>query len=69
VERDVAAYGPVVRARCDAFEAAVWEEVAVVERQAAAQPDDVRAGLLGRVADGVLDRWLRELDAVTAAIR
>ena len=69
VERDVAAYGPVVRARCDAFEAVVWEEVAVVERRAAGQPDDARAALLGRVADDVLDRWLRELDAVTAAIR
>ena len=69
VERDAAAYGPAVRARCDAFEAALWEEVAAVERQAAALEHDARAVLLGRFADDAVDRWLRELDAITATIR
>ena len=69
VERDAAAYGPAVRTRCDAFEAALWEEVAAVERQAAAREHDARAVLLGRFADDAVDRWLRELDAITATIR
>jgi len=69
VERDVAAYGPVARARCDAFETALWEEVAVVEERAAAQRGAARAALLGGFADDVTDRWLRELDALAATIR
>jgi secernin len=68
VERDAATYGPVVRARCDAFEAALWEEVAVVERGASARSGAARSALLGRFADDVVDRWLAEVDAITAAI-
>jgi secernin len=69
VERDVARYGPPVRARWDAFEADVWQEVARVEREAAGREGPARGALLGEFSDAVVNRWLEELAAITAAIR
>jgi secernin len=69
VERDVATYGPPVRARWDAFEADVWRDVARVERAAARRAGPARRALLGEFSDAVVNRWLAELAATTAAIR
>ena len=69
VGRDVAAYGPPVRARWDAFEAAIWQEVGEIESRAADRDLGARSALLGGFAEDVVDRWLAELDAVMAAIR
>ncbi len=68
VERDVAVHGPAVRARWDAFEAALWRDVADVEREAARHERPARAALLGDFAERAVDRWLAELDAVATAI-
>jgi secernin len=69
VERDVARYGPPVRARWDAFEATLWRDAAEVEHRAVRQDGAARRALLGAFAEAAVDRWLAELDAVTAAIR
>src|SRR5262249_61861133 len=69
VERDVASYGPAVRAHWDAFEAALWRDAEDVEREAAAREGAPRGELLGRFSEAAVDRWLVELDAVAAAIR
>jgi dipeptidase len=68
VERDVEIRGPVVRARWDAFETAVWREAAEVEREAARREAPVRRALFGEFSERAVDRWLVELDAMIAAI-
>ena len=69
VERDVARHGPPVRARWDAFEAALWQDAAEVERAAERRDAPARRALLGAFSEAAVDRWLAELDAVSAAIR
>jgi secernin len=69
VERDVARHGPPVRAGWDAFETALWQDAAEVERAAARQGAAGRRALLGTFSEAAVDRWLAELDAVIAAIR
>jgi secernin len=69
VERDVAAYGPVVRARWDAFEHAVWHEVDQVERDAAGREGPARSAVLSACSTRVVRHWLAELDAIAATIR
>jgi dipeptidase len=68
VERDVARYGPPVRARWDAFEAALWRDAVEVERAAARHEKAARGALLGAFSEAAVDRWLEELDAIAAAI-
>ena len=62
-------HGPAVRARWDAFEAALWQDAAEVERAAERQDAPARRALLGAFSETAVDRWLAELDAVSAAIR
>ncbi len=69
VEGDVGVHGPVVRARWDAFEQGVWHEAAEVERQAVRLEGPPRRALLGDFSASVTERWLAEIDAVSAAIR
>jgi len=69
VERDVARHGPPVRARWDAFEAALWQDAADVERAAERQDGPARRALLAAFSEAAVDRWLAELDAVSAALR
>ena len=69
VERDVATYGPMVRARWNRFEAGVWRDAAGVERDAARCEGPARSALLGDFSAQVVERWLAELAAVVLAIR
>lgn len=69
VERDVATYGPMVRARWDLFETGVWRDAGEVERNAARREGAARSALLGDFSAHVVERWLAELAAVAAAIR
>jgi secernin len=69
VERDVARHGPTIRARWDAFEAALWHDAAEVERAAARHEHAARRAHLGAFSEAAVDRWLEELDAIAAAIR
>ena len=69
VERDVARYGPIVRARWDIFEVALWRQTEEIEREAARRGGPARRSLLAAFSEASVDRWLAELDALTAAIR
>ena len=69
VERDVAVFGPPVRARWDTFESATWREAEEVEQEAARREGPARGALLGEFSAGVVVRWLAEIDAVIAMIR
>jgi secernin len=69
VERDVARYGPPVRKRWDVFEEGLWHEAAHVARAASQDEPAARRARLGAFSDAAVDRWLDELDAITAAIR
>jgi hypothetical protein len=58
-----------VRTRWDVFEAALWQDAAEVERAAERRDAPARRALLGAFSEAAVDRWLAELDAVSAAIR
>jgi secernin len=63
VERDFARFGPVVRARWDAFEAALEREAAAEEAQAAAKPAAAPARLTAFM-ERTVDAWLACADAL-----
>jgi secernin len=63
VERDFARFGPVVRARWDAFEAALEREAATEEAQAAAEPAAAPARLTAFM-ERTVDAWLACADAL-----
>src|SRR5207249_4404533 len=60
VERDFARLGPLVRARWDAFEAALEREAREVEARALRAPDRVDA--LSRFMEAAVDRYLAEAE-------
>jgi len=63
VERDFARFGPVVRARWDAFEAALAREAAAEEAHAAAEPAAAPTRLTAFM-ERTVDAWLACADAL-----
>jgi len=62
VERDFARFGPLVRARWDAFEAALDREAREIEARARGAPD--RAAVLSSFMEATVDRYLGEAEAL-----
>jgi len=67
VERDFARFGPLVRARWDAFEARLARDVAAVE-DAARRGDQPQADVLTHFMQRAVDAYLAEADALVREI-
>jgi dipeptidase len=69
VERDFARWGPIVRARWDAFEGGLAREAAVVEAKVLGERDArARARLLTDLMERAVSEYLREVDALVREI-